>query len=558
MSNRTTTRRGRQPSPSWHRRERRARAAARFRLQRGRGRVADRILLARHHGSMPPTQKPAGASAGKTPKGRGKGSDSAPQASKIEFALPQAMITSLQAITSRSTQDLWGTPTSIPGDLSVEQQAQRRASAASKLSKRISGDLKAKEELRVSLQQWMVTIAIHLAGLVQRVRALGEKVDADLTEALREMREALQQQPSITTTEQVTLATDAVGRPIWNQVQEHEVFRVVSALRAFGVVEMPSRAGDLGSEVSFGAMPLMPVSPNKVDTVMSGVSGTSPDPAARAGESVTSWQAMGSAGHGSLPERPSDTGSRSTRWGKRRGGADASRPSKSPRRSEQVPTPWQRMASGRTPEAIQRERATEIAEDLTEQRATAALPASPSLWESAWFRLLGFALDNGEALIGELTRDSSQDAVLPLQDVADNRQDIINIAEELWTGLWSLRNPEASQADAGVRTAAFGAACLKLQEFLNQVRLCPTALGGIRQGTMLMALVTVGNLFDPYSYAPTTAQEWLYPAAVLEHGELAQGHIASEVPNCSDMQILASRRCPVIWEVADDGIAELF
>ena len=101
----------RSPSPSWHRRERKARSRARHRYHQGRALPEDFQLLHFHHGSMPPSQKPTGQAVAKPQKRRGKGPDVAPQASRIEFALPQAMV----------TQDLWGNPTSIPGDLSVEQ-----------------------------------------------------------------------------------------------------------------------------------------------------------------------------------------------------------------------------------------------------------------------------------------------------------------------------------------------------------------------------------------------------------------------------------------------------
>ena len=79
--------------------------------------------------------------------------------------------------------------------VTAEQQAQRRATATRKLSKRISGNLKAKDELREALATWIGMMGQHLVGLAQRVQALGQKVDEGLS-ACNEMQLVLQEQPS--------------------------------------------------------------------------------------------------------------------------------------------------------------------------------------------------------------------------------------------------------------------------------------------------------------------------------------------------------------------------
>ena len=119
---------------------------------------------------------------------------------------------------------------SILGDMSVEQQAQKRAAAMGKLSKRLQGNLRAKDELRSALLQWLGTLGLHLAGLAQRVKALGNKVDEDLTEACQEMRAALALQTSSATEEQVTAAQAEIGRPIWNGGQEQEIYKLAAAM----------------------------------------------------------------------------------------------------------------------------------------------------------------------------------------------------------------------------------------------------------------------------------------------------------------------------------------
>ena len=96
------------------------------------------------------------------------------------------MVISLQSISSRATQDLWGSTALTAEDLTAEQLARRRSSTG-KLTKRIAGNMKAKADLTAALAQWFSQISQHLMGLVGRVRAIGTKVDEDLTAAVQEM-----------------------------------------------------------------------------------------------------------------------------------------------------------------------------------------------------------------------------------------------------------------------------------------------------------------------------------------------------------------------------------
>ena len=486
-------------------------------------------------------------------KGKGKGGDF-PQTSRVEFALPPAMVTCLQAITSRSTQDLWHSPTAVPADLTVEQQAQRRASAVGKLSKRLNGDLRAKEELRAALSTWMTTIGLHLAGLVQRVRALGDKIDADLAEACQDMQAALEAQPSLTTAEQVAVALEAVGKPVWPYPQEQEMLRIAASLRAFSTVEPQARSSDSISEISFGAVGPAMVAP--------GLEGSH----TRSSQVTQSMAAdLGPLGWGepSLRHAPDTTPAplattetraiaepasiRSKRW-RRRNDAEANRPSKSPRREEVMGPPWSASATGTTPEGLHRSPQTHIEEEETLANSAVVLPMT---WEGAWLQLLQFATEQGSSLIGEIIRDTRQDTVLPLQDQCpEDRTDLLAAAEAIWTAM-------VAQADTA-NYAAIPSLCVQLQELLNRLRLCPSALSGVRQGAILLAQVTVGNLLDPFSYAPTTAQEWLYPAAIAEHGTLARGHIATAPSVTQVMTVLLSQRCPALSTIPDDGVPELF
>ena len=217
---------GKRPhSPSWHRRLRRARSNARYRCQQGRGRQVDFTLLRQHHGSMPP-QKQA--------KSQGKGGKAGSDAQKtvIEFGLPAAAMTSLQAITSRATQELRHAPAGGVIDGSAEQNAQRRANVMRTLSKRIAGDVRAKTELSEALAGWMVQISQHLQGLVSRIRAISAKIDEDLQGACVEMRASHEAQMSRTTADQINQAMQALGA-VWQPPQEEAIMRIAAGLRLY-------------------------------------------------------------------------------------------------------------------------------------------------------------------------------------------------------------------------------------------------------------------------------------------------------------------------------------
>ena len=318
---------------------------------------------------MAPRTPPTHAGNKQPQKGRGKGGDTAPQTSRIEYALPQAMVTSLQAITSRSTQDLWGTPATTPGDLTVEQQAQKRAAAASKLSKRLTGDLRAKEELKTSLQSWLSTIGQHLAGLAQRARALGDKIDGDLAEAVGEMQSALTLQPSLATSEQVAAAKAAIGVPIWTPAQEREVLNIAASLRAVSVVEPPAPLADHMSDLSFGTGAM-----HSFTAALPASVGHSS--ALHPGPSTGTVEAASAA-----PLRNAG------RWRKREG-PRTDRPSKSPRRELEPEAPWPRMTTGLTPEAVRRPAKADVADDielLPEVVRSTAASAVATTSASDWF-----------------------------------------------------------------------------------------------------------------------------------------------------------------------------
>ena len=179
-----------------------------------------------------------------TPKSNGKGtkqgSGEAPK-SQVEFGLPPAVVTSLQAITSRATQGLWHSDQPGIGEVTAEQHAQRRANLIRTLSRRITGNVKAKTELKDALNQWLIQLSQHLQGLTARVSAIGQKIDEDLQSACDEMAAGLEARNSLSTADQVSHARSSMG-PVWRPPQEAAVLELAAGLRALGTVTVPPQA----------------------------------------------------------------------------------------------------------------------------------------------------------------------------------------------------------------------------------------------------------------------------------------------------------------------------
>ncbi|CAE7023445.1 unnamed protein product, partial [Symbiodinium sp. KB8] len=178
---------------------------------------------------MPPTKD-------KTPKaaGKGKADDKVPT-TKLEFGYPPDLTNALRAISDRATQDLWHNPSGVGGgEPTAEQLAQKHANTIHKLSKRIAGDVRAKEALRSSLSQWTSALGHHLAALVPRIQAISQKLDDDLSEACQDMQAAAV--VSATSQEKISQAQAQLG-PAWSYMQKQEIYKIAGALRAFGSVQ---------------------------------------------------------------------------------------------------------------------------------------------------------------------------------------------------------------------------------------------------------------------------------------------------------------------------------
>ena len=128
---------------------------------------------------MPPSTKKEGKATGKT-----KTDDRAPT-TKLEFGYPPDLTNALKAISDRATQDLWqGSAGLGGGEPTAEQLAQRHANMIHRLSKRIAGDVSAKEALKTALTQWTASLGHHLA-------AFGAAGASNLSEVGRRLERSL-------------------------------------------------------------------------------------------------------------------------------------------------------------------------------------------------------------------------------------------------------------------------------------------------------------------------------------------------------------------------------
>ena len=117
-------------------------------------------------------------------------------------------------------------------------------------------------------------------------------------------------------------------------------------------------------------------------------------------------------------------------------------------------------------------------------------------WQEAWMQVAMHMAEHGAELIGDMARDAQQDAVLPLQDQCDG-QGLTAASEEVWGELGSVvASGDVSRLPQLVQ---------RLRMVLNHARQCPSALPGIRQGILGLAQASLGNLFDPFEFAPSTA-----------------------------------------------------
>ena len=165
-------------------------------------------------------------------------------------------------------------------------------------------------------------------------------------------------------------------------------------------------------------------------------------------------------------------------------------------------------------------------------------PLEPPSWFTSWLQVISFAVSQGSELIGELASSAEQDSMLPLHPDPQLEEATVAQAQVLWVALGQI----VASPNEGLMAGLYA----QLREFLQMARLCPNALPRMPQGLLLAVQVTLGHILDPYSYAPSTAQEWLYPSLLLEHGGPFVGYIPPLVSAQVPVQVLATVPCPYV------------
>ncbi|CAE7254492.1 pol [Symbiodinium necroappetens] len=474
---------------------------------------------------MPPQQRAAATTKG---SGKNKAKPENAQSSTVEFGLPATMVTALQSISSRATQDLWASSAFASSELTADQMAQRRSNATAKLSKRITGNMKARMEFAASLSAWMGQLSQHLMGLLGRVRAISAKVDEDSQLAIQEMQSFLAAQPSVATQEQIHQAQRNMG-PTWSPQQEQEIIRIAAAMKAFGSVAFPVAPAPTG--LGPDALPGSSLGPSDIHSEVSfgGVTIGYQDPPT--GEAAHHPTFVAAAPSGALDAMAPTTPAR--RW-KRQQKEPETRPSKSPRRDvcRANEAPWASIATGYTPESLQRpSRLADHEEELVPDN-THSLPSAMPSWFTGWLFTMRFAIEQGGEVIGELIQHPEQDALLPLQRNADVASVVREAAQVLWH---RLQHIVGAQDESSVPTMLE-----QMRSFLQQLRMCPQVLPELPQGLVLAVQASLGFVLDPFSFAPSTAQEWLFPSLLLEHGGPFCGFVPLEASPEPHVQMLLS------------------
>ncbi|CAE7663329.1 unnamed protein product [Symbiodinium microadriaticum] len=432
-------------------------------------------------------------------------------------------------------QDLWASAAFQAHDLTAEQIAQRRTNATSKLTKRITGNVRAKEDLTRELSLWFARIGQHLLGLLGRIRAIGTKIDEDLIQAIQEMQSYLATQPSAATADQLATASQKLGS-VWSSAQEEEIIRMAAMLRAFGAThsnmvtssgsglslggaaENPNQSVDQGSEVSFGD--LQPTFLQPLPVPQQPPLETASPPAVAAGQ----------------------------RW-KRRGTTGAARPSKSPRRDVTLPpAPWPTMSTGRTPEGQHRVPQTQIGSDQEELIPDVPTGTPTSSWFGHWLQLASFAIQNGNDVVGDLAHDVEQELALPLPAADTDPEQARLLGQQTWEALQLVVRDQAEHLMLSM--------CLALHRTLQAIRSAPSVLPEVRQGVLLAAHFTSGGLLDPYSFAPATPQEWLFPSALVERGGPYRGYLAASASLAPEVQGILLQPCPYVPAQVNDSPLE--
>ena len=94
--------------------------------------------------------------------------------------------------------------------------------------------------------------------------------------------------------------------------------------------------------------------------------------------------------------------------------------------------------------------------------------------------------------------------MLPLPHAEDMVEATMQAAHALWTRLKQL-------VESGEESETYPT-LEKMHELLVQLRQCPAVLPHLPQSLLVAIQTSLSGISDPFSYAPSTAQEWYFPA----------------------------------------------
>ena len=462
-------------------------------------------------------------------KSKGKGANTAVDSQKeaLHFGYPQPLVAALQAIAARSTAGLFKDPVNVAADRTAQQLAQSHANVLDRLGKRLSGNAKAKTALREAATAWIGKLGQHLVALSARLQTVAERLDSDQNEAIAELQAATMNLGA-GAGDQVSQALGSLG-PVWTTMQEDEILRLASALRAFSSVG----TGASGSQVGFVPLAAPPTGHLGAITAEGPGLGGFAQPQAFAGPvvvgSTSSTPARSSMSGDSMDTSGADSAAK-RRWNQR--GNRHPRPSKSPRRELDLSAePWPKAATGLTPERPSR---ATVPDD---EELIPAVSTPQLAWKTAWYRISRQCWEQGSAVVGQLAISECQEQAFPLQHLTSDPAEAIAEGEALWTLLGQV--VQQLESDSEVLQLVE-----RLRVWLGACRELPTAVPQVRQGLLLLAHATQGHLCSLDATGPSTAQEWLYPAELLSQ-EIPLTGVLTATWDSLALRVLSTLPCPL-------------
>ncbi|CAE7259999.1 unnamed protein product [Symbiodinium sp. CCMP2592] len=519
---------------------------------------------------MPP-KTPAREKQGKGGGKSGKAEGPLPSTSQVQLGFPAEVITALQSLRDRATSDLRLDDYTVAEDRTLIQAANQQAAAITRATKRLEANSRAKVALGQVLGLWLDRVGRHLAAVPRQINNVGARLDADIQDATAALDAASQGLVAGQAALLRQQAAEAMGPPIATMVG-NEVLRIAAELRA-------------AATVSAGSSAILP---------MSGGHFGFPDNTGAGPADLHATMDLGYGGVGNLvedaliepttrshvpPGNPAAASGR--RWAlKRATDPAASRPSKSPRRSDPLSdnvgtaegsaTPWPSAATGRSPLG---HKPTPLSRpgDLKTQLDASADPSMPNppeptgtpgaapvpvelkdsaqgeldwvetqrSWLQSWIAVVQRLAAQGRDLVGDVPQPPDQ-AALPGRPATDAEiSSFHGIAEAIWKTL--LEHAQDPDSVTGPRILNM---VQDVQHLGGMVHSQPVLVISCRQGVIALAHLLNSRILGLDGFAPQTLQEWANPHEVLGRGLTPHGHLATAKTDDEAEAVLLDQDCP--------------